>query len=491
MTIKSITRAAVFIVVLVFILYTINGFLMPKYYLSNTSWPTTSSYQAFYAMEKNSIDVLFLGSSYCVNSFSPMEIYNQYGIRSFNLGSEQQSIFLSYYWLKEALRFQSPSVIILEDFFLRSIHPDEPINMAEGLIRKCLDPMRWSAVKLEAINELCLLDQNQNIKSWIFTNIRFHDRWKELGETDFTIDSNIIYSQLMGWAPGTEGYRGFEPFAYSEAEQPYPLEPLMVEYFKKMVHLCKENGIQLVLVGVPSDATDARLSCSLNAIATENAIDYIEMSEETTWAEIGYLSPKENPVGHGNIWGNSKTSQYIGRLLKDKYHVPSVTDPQYEQKKIKYEHVKNCSRLLETQDIDEYLSYLNDEDFYVFIAVYGDAVNGMRDTTKLKLKDLGFKHEWNIETDYQQSYIGIKNDEGIFEDSGGRLDKSGKFRKKRDKYSLASFGEEDGAYASIIINDREYSKYKRGMNIAVYDAMRCKIIDYVNFDTSAGSEMSR
>ena len=29
------------------------------------------------------------------------------------------------------------------------------------------------------------------------------------------------------------------------------------------------------------------------------------------------------------------------------------------------------------------------------------------------------------------------------------------------------------------------------MNIAVYDAMRCKIIDYVNFDTSAGSEMSR
>ena len=72
MNIKSMTRAAVFIVVIVLILYMINTLLMPKYYLSNTYWPTTSSYRAFYEMEKNSIDVLFFGSSYCVNSFSPM-----------------------------------------------------------------------------------------------------------------------------------------------------------------------------------------------------------------------------------------------------------------------------------------------------------------------------------------------------------------------------------------------------------------------------------
>ena len=491
MNIKSMTRAAVFIVVIVLILYMINTLLMPKYYLSNTYWPTTSSYRAFYEMEKNSIDVLFFGSSYCVNSFSPMEIYNQYGIRSFNLGAEQQSIFLSYYWLKEALRFQSPSVVILEDYFLKSVNSKEPINMHEGLIRKCLDPMKWSSVKLEAVKELCLLDQRQNIKSWLFTNIRFHNRWKELGETDFTIDSNIVYSQLMGWAPGTDGYRGFEPFTFSEEAQPYQLEPLMVEYFKKMVHLCEENGIQLVLVGVPSDTSDERLGCSFSKLTNENSVDYIEMSEKTTWADIGYRSPTENPVGHGNIWGNIKTSQYIGRLLRDKYNVAAVTDVQYEEKKKHYEHVKNSYRLKETQNIEEYLTYINDEDFYVFIAVSGDIVNGMLDSTKEKLKELGFEHEWNREADYQNSYIAIKSDEGVFEESGGWLDISGNFRKKRDHYAIVSFGQEDGARASITINEKEYSKYKKGMHIVVYDTIKCKVIDYVIFDISAGYKTYR
>lgn len=98
-------RGLLFLLVLAASLYFINEMLMPKYILKNSTWPTTSSYNQFYQMENDSIDVLFFGSSVAVNSFSPQEIYNEYGIRSYNLGSEQQSIFLSYFWLKEALRF--------------------------------------------------------------------------------------------------------------------------------------------------------------------------------------------------------------------------------------------------------------------------------------------------------------------------------------------------------------------------------------------------
>ena len=121
-----------------------------SFYGNNSSWPTTSTYEQFYKMKRNSIDVLFLGSSVCVNAFSPQEMYNIYGIRSYNLGSEQQSMVLSYYWLKEALRFQKPKVVIIDttlcyENFNPRILP--LLNTGEGLIRKCLDPMRWSSVK--------------------------------------------------------------------------------------------------------------------------------------------------------------------------------------------------------------------------------------------------------------------------------------------------------------------------------------------------------
>ncbi len=494
MKIKSVIRAALFLALLLFVLLTVNSVLMPEYYLANSPWPTTAAYNAFYKMEKNSIDVLFLGSSHCVNAFSPMEIYDAYGIRSFNLGSEQQSIFLSYYWLKEALRFQTPSVVVLEGRFLRTLNRYDPINTIETLTRKCLDPMRWSRVKLEAVRELCALDGSQSIESWFLTNIRFHDRWKGLEDTDFISDSEITCSQLMGWAPGNGGnLYAFEPFTPTDEDQTYELDPRMVEYFGKTADLCKERGIRLVLVDVPAD-TDAAIGFAVEKLAEKYDVDYIEMSEKSVWEDLMKdEQPNENPVAHGNIWGNLRISRYIGRILKDDLGVPSVTDGRYESKRPFYEHVKNSYRLQETTDIDEYLELLRDDRFFVFIAVCDEAVSGMRDTTAEGLKKLGLEHEWNRETDFRKSYIAVIDDEGITERSGGRIFLSGSFGDKERSYDIVSSGYEDEgeSYASIAIDGTEYSKNLRGLNFVVYDTVRRCVADSVNFDTYAGSEARR
>ena len=493
MKLKSVIKTIVFLAILSAALLTINAVLMPNYYLKNSKWPTTSSYNAFYEMNRNSIDVLFFGSSVCVNQFSPMEIYNRNGIRCFNLGSEQQSVFLSYYWLKEALRFQKPSVVILEGRFLRTHHPENAVNTVEGLIRKCLDPMRWSSVKLEAVRDLCSRD-GENIESYFFTNIRFHDRWKYLEEIDFTFDAESARSQLMGWAPGTGGNaKSFTPFSPSDKDQTFKLDPVMVEYFVKMAKLCKENDIEFVLVDVPAE-TNAAMHYALKKLTSENEVDYIEMSEESTWSELAINMPFESPIVHGNIWGNIKISQYIGKVLSERYGVPSVADDQFEEKKKFYQHIVNCAKLRITTDIDEYLSLLQGDDyFYIYIAVSDEAARNMRETTKAHLKELGFAHEWDPETDLRKSYIGVKNDEGIIEKSGGRIEVSGQDREKRDTYSIISSGylDEGGPCASIIINGKQYAVNNRGLNIVVYDTTRLSVTDSVCFDTCFESDIRR
>ena len=80
--------------------------------------PTTLSYLNFYEMEEDTIDVLFMGSSLAATSYIPQELYDRYGITSYNLASEKQSPVISYYWLKEALRYQSPKVLILDCYYL-------------------------------------------------------------------------------------------------------------------------------------------------------------------------------------------------------------------------------------------------------------------------------------------------------------------------------------------------------------------------------------
>ena len=491
--VKSVIKILAFICILAAILLSINEVLIPKYFLSNTVWPTTATYNSFYALKNNTIDVLFIGSSYCVNGLSPQEIYNQYGIRSFNLGSQEQSVFLSYYWLKEALNYQSPSVVVLEGRFFRPFHPHNPIKTPEGLIRKCLDPMRLSLVKIEAVNDLCSRDSSQIKSSWYLTNIRFHDRWKSLGEIDFD-NSEIYYSHLMGWAPGNgELLDEFNPLVVSDDEKLYQFDDLTVEYFQKMAELCQRNGITFVVINVPASGMNSSIYQAYKKICEENGVDYIDLTKKEEWDELGIELSRDNPVGHGNIWGNIKTSRYVGKILYERYNVPQINDSQFEENKGFYEHIKSSFRLREVTDVDEYLCLLNDNRYCVFISVKGDAAKTLKETTKTRLKELGFGKEWDAETDYRKSYIGIITDEGVMEKTDGVIKITGRFRDRNNSFSVISRGYKDkgGSYSSIVIDGEEKSVNERGLNIVVYDTVRRIVVDSVSFDTNADSSVRR
>lgn len=70
-------------------------------------WNNYDTVQGFYEEPEDTIEVIFLGTSSVVNSIMPMELYEDYGICAYNLGTEQQPIMASYYWLEEAYRKHS------------------------------------------------------------------------------------------------------------------------------------------------------------------------------------------------------------------------------------------------------------------------------------------------------------------------------------------------------------------------------------------------
>ena len=62
----------VFIIILVLILLKVGEFLVPEW---NDEWGNTSIVKNFYALEKNSIDVLAVGSSHVIKGFSALELF--------------------------------------------------------------------------------------------------------------------------------------------------------------------------------------------------------------------------------------------------------------------------------------------------------------------------------------------------------------------------------------------------------------------------------
>ena len=482
--IKNIFKCVLFLLILLCSLTAINKVLVPKYILKNSTWPTTSSYRQFYKMEPNSIDVLFLGSSVCVNAFIPQEIYNDYGIRSYNLGSEQQSIFLSYYWLKEALRSQKPQVVVLDTKFMWDLHPENPINTTEGLTRKCLDPMHYSDVKKEAVHNLCELDKTQSELSYYLTNIRFHSRWSELAEYD--IDSEMVdTSELKGFAPITDnGPEAYTTYEQNDAEITMEFPELMQEYLDKTVDLCKENGITLILVSLPGNEMNDAANNTYTAYAHEKGIDYYNLCSTSYYNQIGAVLPEESVIGHENIWGAIKTSKFIGGLLSEKYAVNSATDDQYEQTKSFYEEVITSSNLVRITSPVDYLEAINNPNYMVFMAGHGDF--NLSDAIKSKM------HERGIATDsYEKiSFYVALTDGGVIENSSPDevINYTGSFRDKRSIFTLTSGCQNVVATSVINIEGIDYSKHMTGLNIAVYDMNMKYVIDQVCIN---GEELTR
>lgn len=491
--IVNIVQSMVFLIILVISLYYINQVLMPKTTLKNSLWPTTSTYEQFYNMKENSIDVLFLGSSVVVNAFSPQEIYNNYGIRSYNLGSEQQSIFLSYFWLKEALRFQSPKVVVLDTRFLFELHPENPVNTAEGIARKSLDPMKWSPVKREAISELCAIDKEQSELSYYLTNLRFHSRWSELSELDI-LSNEYKDSPLKGFGPiatyGPDTYNTFT--SNGDTQSQAATHKIMQIYMDKLTYLCEENGIALVLISLPGNSMNDSINNTLTAYAKQKGVDYYNFCETKTYNAVGATLPRENIIFHGNIWGAMKMSQYVGKMLRDTYSVAAVHDNQYEKTRDYYEHIINVCELTHITDINEYLQAIDDEQYTIFIVAREEATRGLTEQAIENLRALGLQQD--LTGKYQWSYNAVVSPEnGVSEvlKEKQQVYMTGSIRNNQSIYALLSGGYLSGTGSSIVIDGVEYCKNKRGLNFVIYDNCLMKVVDQVTFDTFGTCEAIR
>ena len=447
---KYAVKLAVFLILLAVSLGAVNRLLIPKYYY-NSDWPTTSTYLDFYNLDKNSVDVLFLGSSHCAAAFSPVELYREYGIRSYNLGCEQQNLLVSYYWLKEALRFQKPEYVFLDTFMLFPYNEEEALNTAGEDTGKAVDVMKWSPVKLEAIYNICRLDPEQKLSAYLFPNERFHTRWKGLSEGDFTLRTMAAQETLMGFRPldFNVDIQGYETFGKCKEEEKEYAETVAVMevYLDKILQLCEEKNIRLVLVKTPTMFYSREAYNTVCSYAAEHGIEYLDFNEESLYAAAGLdFSYDSCDTDHVSVSGAKKISDYLGEWLKVE-GLAGREDAQWEKRVLFEEHCRRDLNLKGITNYDQYLQELEDENYAVFIVALGENENDYTVTDGGKL---------------------------VAEKSGREvLAGQGTVRKGLTWYSI----EPD----SITVDGSRYPLSQGGINILIYCKEKRQVIDKVYF----------
>ncbi len=296
------------------------------------------SFTSDYYYEKNNHDVIFLGDCEAYTSFSPIEIYNNYGITSYVRGNSQQLIGQSYYILSETLHYEKPKIVVLSVGAMRYENQTK-----EEYNRLILDKMRWSKEKVDMINYSMMKDES--FLSYLFPLLRYHSRITKLESEDFKYLFNNKVVSYNGFIINKD-IKPLGKLPNKTVLDKYDFTSDNIMYLEKIVSLCKENNITLILSKSPTlyPYWYSEYDNWMKDFASRNNLDYYNFLDYISEIGIDYNYDTYDSGVHLNLNGAEKFSKYFGKILKEKYYLQDnrsndKINNEYEEKIKKYYEV--------------------------------------------------------------------------------------------------------------------------------------------------------
>lgn len=427
----------------------------------------------FYELEDNTVDVLVLGSSHSFADINTGALWDEYGMASFDLGGAQQPIWNSYYYLKEALKTQTPKVIVLEGFKL----VDDEEYAESSVTIKSLYGMRWSEDKIEAIKASV---DPEDWASYFLDYSQFHSRYTELTKADFAVNQGD---------KRYENWKGFVPFHMtgplprpdvSAVDKRTPMTEKVEYYYRATLELAKEAGIPICVVVSPYQGikeNEQEIYNYASDIAKEYDVPFLNYN--LMYDEIGLdFETDVAEYSHLNYLGSLKFSKALGEYLMTNYNVPDrrgnntwaswQADADWLRKDAYNRNVKV------SYNFEILFKLLKEEKYTLLIAVDEKA---SKDTVKLVREGLGFKE--------------ISGD-GIFVYENGQLlaTVTGKEEKEdylyldgHDVQLIREYDKENKKFENVILFDKEaYERTPDGINLIIYDEVSGAIVTAYGID---------
>ena len=305
--------------------------------------------------------------------------------------------------LVNALDYRVPEVVVMDVF---DMWPGRIVSDRYGQVHEQFDAFPLSVHKAQMVLDLfrdpTLTDRNGNNlyeKRWeFFWNLgEYHSRWASLGKDDFAGERAIAEkSRVWKGAMPLSGVVERKEHKYKEmgdgsgaaeaGEQPVYDEQSR-EYLEKIIDLCDDRGIRLILVNTGFDCSDeAKLfHDSVVDIAADKGVPYYDFTKED-FIDFGTDLNSTGHNTHVNFSGAEKMSERVGDILAE---AGSLQDHRgeaaYEQWRAdceafiagKHEYLK------EQEDLENYLMFLYDDDYRVLFDVREGSLLGAEKAKRL------------------------------------------------------------------------------------------------------------
>lgn len=306
---KKIITLVLFIVLTMGILYQADRLLCDK------SEHGIRQAMGIYDQPKNTVDVVFIGSSHIYYNINTALLWENYGIASYDYGTAEQPLWITYYYIKELCKYQNPKLIVL-DLYCPARFKE---NYQYDYLRQSINGMRFSLNKLQMIYTSC---EPEHYFEYFPSIAGYHSR------TDIRDED---WEYVMSSKEERASYKGYTPyFGTSEQEEPElsmklsgGLTVKSEIYLQKIIDYTKKEDIDLFLIVAPYPTTDEDelVYNRVHEIADRNGLEF--NSTNYYYDNMGLdFETDFNDDSHLNYKGGCKFTEYLGNEIKALYDIP-------------------------------------------------------------------------------------------------------------------------------------------------------------------------
>ena len=278
-------------------------------------------YGPFLAQEED-FDVLFFGTSHMIYGVYPMELWQDYGIVSYNLAGHGIHIPTVYWVMKNALLQTKPKLVVVDCYLLEKqtkmfnnfsqVHQSLdvfPLTLTK--VRTAFDLLDDAAFDAEFAGGA---DRTRTELGLLWNFAQYHNRWTELGQDDFSPKYTV--------EKGAESFN--VDVAVPRTSQPTDAvleETTGKEYLRRIVEDCQREDIDVLLVYLPfpPGETERMEANTARMIAAEYGVDFIDYLDSDV---VDLNTDCYDYWSHLNPSGARKVTDHLGQYIRERYNIP-------------------------------------------------------------------------------------------------------------------------------------------------------------------------
>ena len=308
----------------------------------------------FYDEPKNSLDVMYYGSSSAYAFYNTTLAFSKYGYTTGMMSSDGQPFIALKYLIKEAHKYQKPKVDIIDiDCISFGVG-----DISEGDMRRVIDNMKLSKNRLDLTKRLLEYYKNGEIDelSYYLSFLYYHSSWKDISiekiKPSKIFKGTLLSDMTVAISPQEE-----QEWIFDET----PIGGDDLEVFLDLIKYVKDEKINAVFV-IPKRILSSDVMKRLNyvtRIAKENDIEVINFNILDDF-DVNYKTDFYNQ-SHLNTNGSTKYTLYLSNYLKSNYDLPDHRkDKKYESWNETYEKYKERYKELTSRDFESLLNKIEE-----------------------------------------------------------------------------------------------------------------------------------